>query len=124
MDDATRRLHVAGQLRDPHSLLNFYRRVLRLRAQEPALQVGDYAPLETPEPILAFTRQLGTNQLLIAANLSDDASELNLQSIGYDRPGNQCIFSTLCEQRPSLSAVISLRLREGIIIRLQESQHE
>lgn len=124
MDEATRRLHVAGQLRDPQSLLNFYRRVLRLRSQEPALRCGDYAPLETPEPVLAFVRGAGTGELLIAANLCDQASELDLEAIGYARPGNQRIFSTLCEQRLPLPAVVSLRPREGIIIRLQESQHE
>ncbi len=124
MDEATRRLHVAGQLRDPQSLLNFYRRVLRLRSQEPALRCGDYAPLETPEPVLGFVRGAGTGELLIAANLCDQASELDLEAIGYARPGNQRIFSTLCEQRLPLPAVVTLRPREGIIIRLQESQHE
>jgi len=124
LDEATCKLHVAGQLRDPQSLLNFYRRVLRLRAREAALQTGDYAPLETPEPILAFVRGTGTDQLLVAANLCDEAHELDLQAIGYACEGNQCIFSTFSEQPPPLTAVVTLRPREAIIIRLQESQHE
>src|SRR5690606_38340456 len=98
------------------SLLNFYRRVLRLRAREAALQTGDYAPLETPEPILAFVRGTGTDQLLVAANLCDEAHELDLQAIGYACEGNQCIFSTFSEQPPSLTAVVTLRPREAIII--------
>ncbi len=124
MDEATRERHVAGQLRDPQSLLNFYRHVLRLRAREPALQIGDYAPLETPEPILTFVRGEGADQLLVAANLSDEPSALDLEAIGYACCGHQCIFSTLCAEPSPLTAVVTLKPREGMVIRLQESQHE
>ncbi|MCI0579696.1 MAG: alpha-glucosidase, partial [Chloroflexi bacterium] len=51
-------INLADQLDDPASLLNFYRRLLRLRRQTPALIAGDYQPLhETAVDYLAFLRQ-------------------------------------------------------------------
>ena len=38
-------VNVADQQHDPKSMLNFYKRMLRLRKQTPALIVGDYTPL-------------------------------------------------------------------------------
>lgn len=50
-------VNVTDQLADPDSLLNFYRRMLRVRKQTPALIAGDYTPLhEEAEDYLAFLR--------------------------------------------------------------------
>jgi alpha-glucosidase len=50
-------VNVADQEDDPGSLLNFYRRMLRLRKQTPALIAGDYTPLhEAAADYLAFLR--------------------------------------------------------------------
>ncbi|MFQ5592634.1 MAG: alpha-glucosidase [Anaerolineae bacterium] len=50
-------VNVADQQGDPGSLLNFYRRMLRVRKQTPALIAGDYTPLhEDAEDYLAFLR--------------------------------------------------------------------
>ncbi len=51
-------VNVAEQMDDPDSLLNFYRRMLRLRKGTPALIAGDYTPLhEEAEDYLAFLRR-------------------------------------------------------------------
>jgi alpha-glucosidase len=50
-------VNVADELVDPDSLLNFYRRLLRVRRQTPALISGDYVPLhEEAQDYLAFLR--------------------------------------------------------------------
>jgi alpha-glucosidase len=50
-------INVADQEDDPHSLLNFYRQMLRLRKQTPALISGYYTPLhEAAADYLAFLR--------------------------------------------------------------------
>ena len=51
---------------------SLYRRLLALRANEPALQIGDYAPADLPGDILAYTRSFGAKRFLIALNLSPD----------------------------------------------------
>ena len=52
-------VNVAEQQGDPDSLLNFYRQMLRLRKQTPALIAGDYTPLHADATdTLAFLRHV------------------------------------------------------------------
>ena len=55
---------------DPDSLLNFYRRLIRLRHAEPALASGDFRLIETGrEDVIAWQRSHDGRQLTIVANL-------------------------------------------------------
>ena len=47
---------VAGQIDKPDSVLNVYKRMLKLRKTHPALQTGGTKFFDTQEPVLAFTR--------------------------------------------------------------------
>ena len=60
---------VAEQDNDPKSLLNHYRRLLRLRATHPALRSGNQHVVPTQDNLLAVERT-GNERLLILANLS------------------------------------------------------
>jgi alpha-glucosidase len=64
---------VAAQDVDPASTLNATRAFLRWRKSLPALQFGDITFLETPEPVLAFTRSIAAQRLLVVFNLSAQA---------------------------------------------------
>ena len=51
-------VNVFDQEHDPNSLLNFYKRILDVRKQTPALKRGSYTPVDTDSPqCLAFLRQ-------------------------------------------------------------------
>ncbi|MCL4560610.1 MAG: alpha-glucosidase [Chloroflexi bacterium] len=87
-------INVRSQQKDPGSLWNYYRRLLRVRKENPALVAGDYQPLEhTPRNCLAYIRQSqGDGQTcLVAINY-------NAKSLSFDL--NQCgkikktLFST------------------------------
>jgi alpha-glucosidase len=68
---APHRTHaVAVQDADPASTLNATRGFLRWRKHQPALQFGDIRFLETSEPVLAFTRGIDAQRLLVVFNLS------------------------------------------------------
>ncbi|GIV95509.1 MAG: hypothetical protein KatS3mg057_0166 [Herpetosiphonaceae bacterium] len=74
-------LNVACQIEDPASLLNFYRRMLRLRRETPALIAGDYTPLHPhAEEYLAFLRSdAGSGQrCLVVLNMSDRPHTLHV----------------------------------------------
>jgi len=76
-------VNVADQVDNPDSLLNFYRRMLHLRKQTPALVAGDYTPLhEEAEDYLAFLRCSETDgqRCLVVLNMSDRAHTLNFDS--------------------------------------------
>jgi glycosidase len=65
------RRNVAGQDADPGSLLNHYRRLVRLRQSEPALAVGATRVLDTGrDDVLAYERTAGNRRLVVMANLS------------------------------------------------------
>lgn len=65
-------LSVAVQDREPHSLLNHYRRVIALRRDNPVLRDGDIA-LRADGPVLDITRENADARLTLRANLSDSA---------------------------------------------------
>jgi len=78
-------VNVADQEDDPHSLLNFYRQMLRLRKQTPALISGYYTSLhEEAADYLAFLRHVdadpfgGAGQTcLVALNFSEHSHTLS-----------------------------------------------
>jgi len=76
----TQGVNVADQMDDPDSLLSFYRRMLRMRKQTPALIAGDYTPLhEDAKDYLAFLRSSGAEgqTCLVVLNMSDQARTLS-----------------------------------------------
>jgi len=84
--DAHRAHAVAMQDPDPSSTLNATRRFLRCRKTMPALQLGDIAFHAAPEPILAFSRNLAAERMLVVFNLSGTAAEWVLpQGLGAAR---------------------------------------
>jgi alpha-glucosidase len=71
MPDAHLDLAVDVQERDSGSVLNLTRALAALRRARPELRVGDFAPMETPEPLLVFDRSLGAGALRCVFNLGD-----------------------------------------------------
>ena len=77
-----RALNAAKQQADPASALNGYRRFMHWRRGLPALRHGSIRFLDTPEPVLAFVRELGEERVLAAFNLGAEAAECELPPIG------------------------------------------
>jgi alpha-glucosidase len=71
--------HVAGQVGRPDSVLEFYRRMLRLRRENPALRTGRTTFFDTSEPVLAFARG---GEILCVFNLSPETHAVRLQGAG------------------------------------------
>ena len=65
-------INVKDQKDDPLSLLNFYRRLIQVRKQSPALISGDFHPLlEKSRDALAFLRTDKSQTLLVILNFSE-----------------------------------------------------
>ncbi|HEX5943569.1 MAG TPA: alpha-amylase family glycosyl hydrolase, partial [Anaerolineales bacterium] len=87
-------INVEEQQKDPESMLNFYKRLLRVRKQTPALVDGDYTPLhETSDDYFAFLRksQETGQTCLVILNLSEKSDTLK-----FELPSQnvRCLFST------------------------------
>jgi alpha-glucosidase len=74
-------LAVEVQERDPASALQAFRRLMRWRRQHPALLWGDIEFLLATDAVLAFTRQLGDERLLVAFNLSPQGAAVELPRV-------------------------------------------
>jgi len=97
-------VNVADQVTDPRSLLAFYKRMLALRKQTPALIAGDYTPLlEDHADCLCFLRQTESQTCLVALNYSDETHTLDFE---FDRSPSRLLFSTTDRTDPGdLSAL-------------------
>jgi alpha-glucosidase len=71
-------LAVAHQDADPRSVLNGFRTFMHWRKSQPVLCLGDIAFLDTDEPVLAFTRRLNGDAMLVVFNLADSATDIEL----------------------------------------------
>ena len=80
-------LAVSRQDADPHSVLNGFRAFMRWRKSQPALRWGDIAFIDTAEPVLAFTRRLDGQTVLVVFNLAGAAVDIRLPAaLGQPRP--------------------------------------
>ncbi|MET4570798.1 alpha-glucosidase family protein [Rhodanobacter soli] len=82
-----RALAVSRQDADPHSVLNGFRAFMRWRKSQPALRWGDIAFIDTAEPVLAFTRHLDGQTVLVVFNLAGAPIAIHLPAaLGQPRP--------------------------------------
>ena len=77
-------VNAAVQRDDPDSVLAHYRKLIALRHDEPAVALGDFTML-LPEhrQVYAFLRRLDDVELLVLANLSGEAVEVDVPA-GWD----------------------------------------
>ncbi|GGN60885.1 glucohydrolase [Actinoplanes lobatus] len=64
-------INAKAQRADPDSVFHYYRRLIELRKTEPAVAGGDFTMLlPHDERVYAFTRRLGSTELLVIGNFS------------------------------------------------------
>lgn len=99
---------VTAQEGDPGSLLNFYRQMLRLRRETPALIAGDYQPLQPDsQDYLAFLRHDPATKQTCLVVLNFSASPQTLH-FAENRSG-QLLFSSAA-RRPARLALSTLHV--------------
>ena len=83
--------NVANELKDPDSVLQFYRHVLALRHENAALRDGQYIPLnESDQNVLSYLRRYKDEAVLVVLNMSGSEQkvsfDLSPQGLGSARP--------------------------------------
>ena len=72
-------VNVAAQEEDPDSILNFYRKVIRLRKDYPIVVYGSYELLYPEhDTIYAYERILGQEKLLVVCNFAGEETDLEI----------------------------------------------
>ena len=77
-----RTVNVAAEERDPHSPLNYFRALVKLRKATPALVYGDYTLVDAANPdVYAYRRELGDARYLVLLNFRPHPSRVDLSGI-------------------------------------------
>ena len=108
-------LNVAAQEGDPNSCLNYFRKMVKLRRENPVLVYGAYELLFPEHPqVYAYTRTLGEEKMLVLLNFSAEAAELEL-------PADLTTGEILIDNYETVSAEgakVSLQPYQAVIYRL------
>jgi alpha-glucosidase len=107
-------VNVAAQTNDPHSLLTLYRRLITLRASEPALYRGTYAPVGTDEQVLAYSRTANGKQFLIVLNFC--AAPVTFTHAQLH--GRLDLSTELDREGEKVVDALPLRGNEGVIVQI------
>ncbi len=112
-------INVADQGADPGSMLNYYKRLLRVRKTTPALIEGDYLPLhEEALDYVAFIRQTPRQRCLVVLNYSDQP-----QTLSFDLPEStgMVIFSSVEREAALDLAQLAIAPFEVLVAELQNA---
>jgi len=111
-----KKINVAVQDKDHHSVLNYFRRMIKLRKQLPVLVYGKYELLDRGnEKIYAYTRTLDKKKILIVLNFSETNTIFNIpRNIGT--PG-KVLINNLKEIHLQERA-IKLHPYQAVVVRL------
>jgi alpha-glucosidase len=109
------RLNAATQRSDDGSALAYHRRALALRHATPALQLGSYRSLDTPDGVYAYLRELDGDRVLVALNFTSAEQAVPLE---LDAASAETLLAT---HRSGAVDLTSLRLGpdEALVARLR-----
>jgi len=108
-------INVAAQDKDPNSVLNHFRKMVKLRNNNKVLVYGNYQLLKEEHPdIYAYTRILDDQKMLVLLNFTDHSSTIQL-------PEAKSIQNTLINNYESLSIEndnVTLQPYQSVILSL------
>lgn len=114
-----RRVNVEAQEHDPYSMLTLYRKLIQLRQQEPALNVGSYTPVFADRQMMAFVREDADSRFLVVLNLSHRTCYFKPKDFSFK---GRIEVATLPERDGQpVQDKIDLSGDEGVVIRLESA---
>ncbi len=93
--------NVASEMKDPESVLSFYRKLLALRHTEPALLDGDYVSINDDNPnVLAYLRRYKGEAILVMLNMSatEQKARFDLAATGFVEPKVSVLLTSFHKQ--------------------------
>jgi oligo-1,6-glucosidase len=108
-------VNVAAEEKDPNSVLNYFRKMAKIRKNEPVLIYGDFTLVDSENPnIFAYTRSLQGRTLLVMLNFKAESATLKSN---LDLAGSQVLIGNY--PTPSING--SLQPYEGVILELKKN---
>jgi alpha-glucosidase len=101
LPDTYKTYNVAHELKDPNSILNWYKQLLALRRSRPALLDGEYVALNEKDPnVFSYLRKIKNDAVIVVINMSAAP-----QMFSFDRSQQRLSVrsaETLLTTQPSL----------------------
>ena len=74
------------QLQDPLSILNYYKRALRIRNENPEIARGEFSVVEalTEKDVCAIKKVYEGSEIVIVYNINNEATTVDLKKAGYE----------------------------------------
>ena len=104
--------NVEAQRADPNSLLNFYRQLIALRRQSPALVRGTYRALSRPISVWAYERVTDDQRMLIVLNFFSRPARIGVEGRGAWRVR----LSSVERPESTVRTMLSLAPFEAVIL--------
>ncbi len=104
--------NVETELKDPDSILNFYRKVLALRHESGALRDGDYIALNEDDPnVLSYLRKYKGEAVLVVLNMSGSPQKVDfdLSNVGVSATKTRTLLTTM-KSNHDVATLQSIRL--------------
>ncbi len=96
-------INVADQEKDPDSVLNFYRKAIKLRKTLSAVKYGNYTEyFKSSKKLYAYSREDKRQKLLVLCSFAGEDMKLKVPS-GFDISKAQCM---LCNYKDSTSRIM------------------
>lgn len=114
--------NVSVQENDPHSLLNLYRQLLKIRREYPALQIGTICIIPSSNAdCLVYLREHMGDKFIVMLNFSAQEIEINLPGYGE----TELVISTINQPVYSHGDILyTLNPYEGRIYRINTSKED
>ncbi|ASA24044.1 glycoside hydrolase family 13 protein [Paenibacillus donghaensis] len=113
-----KQINAEAVLADPDSVYHYYKRLIKLRKQNPVIVYGKYQLLlEQDEQIYAFTRELDGERLLVLCNFSQEEPAFALPE-GIDLTGSEVLISNYEVGGEAGLPALKLRPYEARVYRL------
>jgi alpha-glucosidase len=110
-------VNVTVQRDDQTSMLTFYRRLIELRRETPALAMGSYTSVEASGDVLAYIRSHADQRWLVVLNLGPQPQRLDARRVEIQ--GRIVLSTHLDRAGEVMCGIIPLRADEGVIVMLE-----
>jgi glycosidase len=108
--------NVAAEQASPNSLLSFYRRLIQIRRNTPALLRGTFLPLMANRSVLVYQRKHGNSTVLVALNFSKQPQTVPLTGPIQKRVW-RLLISNLRTLAPDLTpGLLNLKPDEAMVL--------
>ena len=114
-DDYQQR-NVAQQREASGTMLSFYRALIALRQQEPALQVGEFVPIGLQDQLMTYKRVYQDSEVLVLINFGKSTVSHQLLA---DTPGNVLFSSSGKEDSQPVEGSIDVAGEQALVVRLR-----